>query len=79
LRPEYITVGEAGPQAKVTVIEPTGSETHIRLNLGSQAITAVLRTRIDAKVGQDVALNFDIETAHLFDPKTELRLIPREG
>ncbi|WP_313349133.1 sn-glycerol-3-phosphate ABC transporter ATP-binding protein UgpC [Paracoccus sp. (in: a-proteobacteria)] len=79
LRPEYITVGEAGPQAKVTVIEPTGSETHIRLILGSQAITAVLRTRIDAKVGQDVALNFDIETAHLFDPKTELRLIPHEG
>ncbi|MBB3610756.1 sn-glycerol-3-phosphate ABC transporter ATP-binding protein UgpC [Rhizobium sp. BK602] len=74
IRPEHITVGADGVKAKVTIIEPTGSETHLQLQAGSQPIVAAVRDRPSVSPGQSVTLGIDARKAHLFDPASGKRL-----
>ena len=41
VRPEHFRIDDAGFDATVEVIEPTGSETQVMASAGGQAITAV--------------------------------------
>lgn len=74
IRPEHIEIGEAGLPVKVTVLEPTGSETLVFARAGDDLIDAVVKDRIATKPGGN--LNFKINTAnvHIFDRKTKKRL-----
>lgn len=74
IRPEHIAVDTDGVQAKVTIIEPTGSDTHLQLLAGSQSIIASVRDRPSVAVGQFVPLRIDERKAHLFDPASGKRL-----
>jgi multiple sugar transport system ATP-binding protein len=74
IRPEHITVDTDGVQAKVNIIEPTGSDTHLQLQAGSQSIIASVRDRPSVSVGQSVPLRIDARKAHLFDPASGKRL-----
>ncbi len=74
IRPEHIAVGPDGVQAKVNIIEPTGSDTHLQLQAGSQSIVAAVRDRPSVSVGQPVLLRIDAKKAHLFDPASGNRL-----
>ncbi len=77
-RPEHLELMESETKgtikARIAVIEPTGSETHVSLRAGGKEIVAVFRERHDFEVGQDVFLLPGKQNIHLFDSKTEVRL-----
>ncbi|MBO4223957.1 ABC transporter ATP-binding protein [Bradyrhizobium neotropicale] len=73
IRPEHIHVGKAGVDGTILLIEPTGAETVLQLRVGTTPVTAVVRERITAAVGDVIKLAFD-PVIHLFDPGTEARI-----
>ena len=76
VRPGDISIVAAGQgiAAKVIVIEPTGAETELLLEVGSEKIIVVIHGRTDAKPGDMVGLEIVAGKAHLFDGKTGGRL-----
>ena len=66
---EHLAVGasleQPGFEAVVTVVEPTGSETHLVAEAGGRALTAVSRDRLAVRPGDRVRLNPDPARAHL--------------
>jgi multiple sugar transport system ATP-binding protein len=74
VRPEHIRIDPAGLPAQVLVVEPTGSETQIILQLGGQNLVAVFRDRIHAKAGDLLPILPIREKAHLFDAQSGRRL-----
>jgi len=67
IRPEHLTLADQGLAATVTVIEPTGSETHVILRSEAQEITSLFRERHQFSVGQTLHLQADPARLHLFD------------
>ena len=73
IRPEHFSLG--GPlQAKVSVVEPTGSETQVFAQIGEQKLLGVFRERVTVAPGQILPLAPNVEAVHLFDAQTGLRL-----
>jgi multiple sugar transport system ATP-binding protein len=74
IRPEHLDLADDGIAAKVAVVEPTGSETHVVLRAGSHDLVAVFRERHAFKAGDDVHLTPRKGFAHLFDAVTGDRI-----
>jgi multiple sugar transport system ATP-binding protein len=74
IRPEHLELGEGGFPATISVVEPTGSETHVFLRFGESEIVAVFRDRHDFKPGETVHLRPRPDQAHLFDGQTGRRI-----
>ena len=74
IRPEHIDIGEGGVMARVSVLEPTGSETQIFARIGEDAIDAIVKDRVQVKPGDEIPFRIDMRRAHLFDGKTGARL-----
>ncbi|SMB97372.1 carbohydrate ABC transporter ATP-binding protein, CUT1 family [Thermanaeromonas toyohensis ToBE] len=78
LRPEDITVEhrlrEAHPEwvyrVKVEVVEPLGAEGLVYFSLGGQQVVARLSGSSLPKVGEEVALVFNLNRAHFFDKES---------
>ncbi|WEX89864.1 sn-glycerol-3-phosphate ABC transporter ATP-binding protein UgpC [Sinorhizobium garamanticum] len=66
VRPEHLALSESGVPATVVVVEPTGSETHVVVKIGSADTSLVLRDRIDLEPGQQIAVAPDLSKLHLF-------------
>ncbi len=67
IRPEHLDLSDSGIAAKVVVVEPTGSETHVVLRAGTSSIVAVFRERHAFVAGDDVHLTPRKGMVHLFD------------
>jgi len=69
IRPEHLTpsLNGSGITATVTVIEPTGPETHIYSDLAGVELCAVARDRLDLEPGSAVHLTPLSDRIHLFD------------
>ena len=74
IRPEHLDLGDTGIAAKIAVIEPTGSETHVVLRADTQDVVAVFRDRHAFKVGDTVHLAPQPRLVHLFDAATGDRI-----
>ena len=74
IRPEHIAIGEGGLPARVSVLEPTGSETQVFARLGEDAIDAVVKDRLDVQPGDEIPLRIDPRRAHVFDGATGARI-----
>jgi multiple sugar transport system ATP-binding protein len=75
IRPEDITFGgENGVDAVVKVVEPTGSETHVAVELEGRELTWVVRERVELVPEQPVKLSFETAKVHFFDRQTQQRL-----
>jgi multiple sugar transport system ATP-binding protein len=79
VRPEDIHVFDQPPAetaipARVSVVEPLGSETIVDLMLGQDLIKATIPPTQTVAEGQPVWLTFDPAKLHLFDLTTEVRL-----
>jgi multiple sugar transport system ATP-binding protein len=75
IRPEHLEIDpERGVPATVVVVEPTGSETFVLANIGSQMLTATFHTRINLEQGETIPLAPQRGLSHLFDTATGLRL-----
>jgi multiple sugar transport system ATP-binding protein len=73
-RPEHISLVSGGMEVRVRSVEPTGSETHIQVQAGTQTLTAVLRDRPSLVVGDTIAIAFDDTRVQLFDAQSGLHL-----
>jgi multiple sugar transport system ATP-binding protein len=74
IRPSDLNLGSSGVAAKVVVVEPTGAETELLLQIGEQSLTLVMHGRTEVKPDDTVYLQFDPNKAHLFDATSEQRL-----
>ena len=70
VRPGDLGVGGAdrAVPAEVIVVEPTGAETELLVQVGSSQIVVVLHGRTSARPGEVVQLAVDTGAVHLFDP-----------
>ena len=74
VRPEHLTVAPNGFPVTVSVIEPTGSETHLLARLGEENLVITLRDRVDASPGDTIHLLPDLAKLHMFDTSAGTRL-----
>ncbi|MBD1558565.1 sn-glycerol-3-phosphate ABC transporter ATP-binding protein UgpC [Vibrio sp. S9_S30] len=74
IRPEHIQIGESGVPMEVVVVESTGSETQIFSKSGSDLIDALVKERINARIGSQLGFVINPDDVHLFDRKTEQRI-----
>jgi len=74
IRPSDLNLASSGIVAKVVVVEPTGAETELLLQIGEQSLTLVMHGRTEVKPDDTVYLQFDPNKAHVFDANSEQRL-----
>ncbi|MBB4568851.1 ABC transporter ATP-binding protein [Rhizobium leucaenae] len=75
IRPEDLSFArDGGVPARVTVVEPTGSETHVALDLEGRELTWVMRQRAELTPDQTVNLSLRSSNVHFFDKQTQQRL-----
>ena len=63
-----------GVAAKVVVVEPTGAETELLVQVGQSQLTVVLHGRTAVQPGDTVHLSVDTDKVHLFDGQSEQRI-----
>jgi len=69
-----ITSPDKGISAKVVVVEPTGAETELVLEVGGTTLVVVLHGRTAVLPDQIVGLDIDASKVHLFDAGTGQRI-----
>lgn len=76
IRPGDISIMNTGQgiSAKVIVVEPTGAETEMLLEVGGTQIVTVMHGRTDAKPEDTVQLHITANKAHIFDVQSGKRL-----
>jgi multiple sugar transport system ATP-binding protein len=74
IRPEHLLLDPAGVEATVTVVEQTGSETYLLLDIDGQRINYLGRERVAIGPGDKVRITPDPARLHFFDEKTGQRL-----
>jgi multiple sugar transport system ATP-binding protein len=79
IRPEHFTQGNAKSAnslaAKVALVEPTGSETHVVSRFGASDVTAKFFPYQAPKLGESIRLAVDMERVCLFDAASEEALM----
>jgi multiple sugar transport system ATP-binding protein len=74
VRPEHFQIAEDGAEAKIRVVEPTGSETLVFVHMGNADVGALFRDRHVFRPGEAMRLAPRPGMVHLFDPQTGRRL-----
>lgn len=75
IRPEDIVIGDGpGVVARISTVEPTGSETLLLCKVGAASTVVVSRERVMVGPGDEIALVFPSERLHLFDQTSGHRL-----
>ncbi len=76
VRPGDISISSSGQgiAAKVIVVEPTGAETELLLDVGGTRLVVVIHGRTQAKPDDVIRLDIDASKTHLFDATTGKRL-----
>lgn len=73
LRPEHLEIGENGLTGTVRVVEPTGSETYVVMDVEGTEIVTVLHDRQTITQGQPLTVRPN-GAVHVFDKTTGTRL-----
>ena len=74
IRPGDLALASEGIPAKVVVVEPTGAETELLVQVGDAQLTVVLHGRTQAQPDDTVHLAIDAAKAHVFDGQSGQRL-----
>lgn len=76
IRPGDMTLGGGshGVEARVIVVEPTGAETELLVQVGEAKLVLAVHGRVDAGPDDTVRLAIDAERVHLFDRQTGRRM-----
>jgi multiple sugar transport system ATP-binding protein len=74
IRPGDLELASEGIPAKVVVVEPTGAETELLVQVGEQQLIVVLHGRTQAQPDDTVYLAVDPAKAHVFDNQDGRRL-----
>ncbi len=74
IRPTDLMLADSGIAGQVVVVEPTGAETELLLQLGDAQLIMVMHGRTAALPDETVHLALDAEKAHVFDAASGQRL-----
>ena len=74
IRPTDLMLADSGIAARVVVIEPTGAETELLVDVGGQQLVVVMHGRTAARPDDTVHLQVDAAKAHVFDGQGGQRL-----
>jgi multiple sugar transport system ATP-binding protein len=74
IRPEHLVLADAGLEAGVLAVEPTGAATHVTVKLAERRVVAVVQQRVPLSRGTPVRIIVRPESMHLFDPTTGERI-----
>jgi len=74
IRPEHLELSDDGFPARISVVEPTGSETMVFLRFGESEMVALFRERHAFKPGDTIRLRPRPNQVHLFDAATAQRI-----
>jgi len=74
IRPGDLELADQGVPGKVVVVEPTGAETELIVDVGGQPLTVVVHGRTKAQPDDVVHLRVDAAKAHVFDGASGQRL-----
>nr|WP_111298271.1 sn-glycerol-3-phosphate ABC transporter ATP-binding protein UgpC [Paracoccus saliphilus] len=74
LRPEDIRLGAHGAPARILLIEPTGADIHVNLDLNGDQLTAVFHDRLELTEGESVGVAIPADVVHFFDVETGERI-----
>jgi multiple sugar transport system ATP-binding protein len=74
IRPGDLELAREGIPAKVVVVEPTGAETELLVQVGDAQLTIVLHGRTQARPDDTVHLTVEAAKAHVFDAGDGRRL-----
>jgi len=74
VRPEHFDLSPDGFEARVSVVEPTGSETLVFVRHGATELTALFRERHVIRPGDVIRLRPRAELVHVFDRETGRRI-----
>ncbi|MBU3649544.1 MAG: sn-glycerol-3-phosphate ABC transporter ATP-binding protein UgpC [Limnohabitans sp.] len=74
IRPTDIRLGDQGVEAKVVVIEPTGAETELLVQVGDQRFVVVTHGRPNVHPDDRIHLQIDPAKVHLFDGQSGQRV-----
>jgi len=75
LRPESLSFAEQGLAGTISMLEPTGPETYAMVETAVGKLTARVAGKVHQHVGDSVHLRWQPEDAHLFDAKSEQRVV----
>ena len=74
VRPEHVAIADGVPNGRIDNIEPTGSDTHVQVQVGANTITIVRHERLDLPVGTDISIRNDPDRSMLFGREDGKRL-----
>jgi multiple sugar transport system ATP-binding protein len=74
IRPTDLLLSERGVPARVVVVEPTGAETELLVQIADQSLVLVVHGRTSAQPDDIVHLTVDDGKAHVFDAASGIRL-----
>jgi multiple sugar transport system ATP-binding protein len=74
IRPTDLVVSPQGIPAQVVVVEPTGAETELLLQVGTEQVVVVMHGRTLAQPDDTIFLSLDPAMAHVFDAGSGARL-----
>jgi multiple sugar transport system ATP-binding protein len=74
IRPTDLQIQDSGIAARVVVVEPTGAETELLVQVGDAQMVIVLHGRTTAQPDDTVYLGLDPAKAHVFDSASGQRL-----
>tara|TARA_R110000751_G_scaffold288076_4_gene393208 strand:+ start:57418 stop:58512 length:1095 start_codon:yes stop_codon:yes gene_type:complete len=75
IRPQDIAIDPVnGTPAVINVMEPTGADTHVLVELAGQDLVAVLPPRLKTTVGETIPLSFASPNVHFFDAASEANI-----
>jgi len=75
IRPEDITVADQGVMGETFIVEPLGRDDLLDVRVDGIGIHVLADPKLNIKMGQSVALNFDVDKVQFFDPATEKSLL----
>ena len=75
LRPESLSFDDKGLPGTISMLEPTGPETYAMVETAVGKLTARVAGKVHQHVGDSVHLCWQPEDAHLFDAKSEQRVV----
>ena len=79
LRPEHLQPAESGLSARVRLVEQTGAESHVLLEVGGETLTAVLYGRPNIRDDDVFNVSVPIEKQHFFDAESGARIAMTAG
>jgi multiple sugar transport system ATP-binding protein len=74
IRPTDMALADSGIPARVVVVEPTGAETELLVEVGGQQLVVVMHGRTEARPDDTVHLQVQAGKAHVFDGQGGQRL-----